>query len=1287
MCGLGPVPFYRLQLGMSILEQHQKKEPVKRHLGGAVIGLCCLLLCFPIAALGERNAEDDFALCRTPFRDGDWDLAARKFTDFIRNYPTDARLPEARLMLARSHSRGARCDEAVGAYAGFYERHPEHLSAADARRERAGCLSQLGQFLPAAVALEEVQRLFSQNTFAPDALLEAASNYRLAENFGEAARVYRRVITEYSTHVTALTARYLLAQLRFAQGDSGEALRLLGQIDETASESEQARDALLLSQRILLALNQGARASQTMKHLVKRFADSAHADSALVDFARYHFAQKRFDEAVAAYSEAAKRRSTSVDWINLVHLGLADALRESEQFERAVEMYKKVTSQSAAASGTLALANVGLATTYSRTGRARKAVPIFLRLVQRNSPAAAAASPVSRLVWAMAVRELASLYWHQGDYTRASVRYDHYLSEADRQGAAFPEVKQVDWVRLQLAKLYDSAGQSARAIQLFESLRNAAMHLQPDIQRSLAAAFEGAGETNRALDEYRLFLERFPDHNYARRVRERIELLSEFTIRDQGAYGRAVNQASIDNLNGRSRRSLLFDLAITLHQHQDFDNAVNTFETYVASYPDDPDVARAQFLLAECLLSLARKRELENAHVKADSLRQLGLEEHRILAAKDSPFSRRAQLRLIEVGALAAPDSTRLQILQSGLISFLSDSESSAIVESDIAIDTRGQALLLLGDTQRRRGTDDEASLTAALATYGQLLQLVADDQGLAVRARFGRAQCLAQLGHNGVVDSLQVLGQQAGALVPDILFELGHALIRTGEPRQAISRFSELLEAYPAYPQRRKVLEVLAATYFQVEEYRLAVSQYQRLLNSATRPERVADLQQRLAESYHAAGYSIEALNLYTAMLGEAGQAPGADSLAFSRGSLLLELGQLEEAEKAFDDLQRDFPSSTLATQARVESADLLFELKRYKEASAAYAPLLKGSATQRLVGHAVVSLYRLNRLKDGRKLSKRVDDVLWQVLVQLEEGRLHMRGGEHEQAQKLFAKIEQNCREKPPRVEDFSEPDADLASMAAVPAAAAGYYLVTSKWEQNLREPSEEGLRQSIDAQQRFLKDYGDTPLAVDVLLRVGHFNFEVLQVYLMAAGNFRRVLDSPYASTEKKHDAIWMLLQSYEKSNEYDDAQRIAARLLDDFSDHPRAKETQLQIGLLLIDQGQHAQAIGHLRNVLTWAQGEAATEARFYIGSAYQNMREYSKAIEAYNEVRFYGTGASANWITSADYQRAQCYEVLKQYSLAKSMYEEIIRREGGDSPFGIEARKQLDRLEGLLVPDR
>jgi len=115
--------------------------------------LCAVLLLPAGARRQGEDSDDEFNLARNLFRDaGDYATAAELFADFIRNRPDSRHLADARLMLARSYARSDRCGEAIGAYEEFYLEHPDHLSTAEARRERAACLRSEGDHAGAARA-------------------------------------------------------------------------------------------------------------------------------------------------------------------------------------------------------------------------------------------------------------------------------------------------------------------------------------------------------------------------------------------------------------------------------------------------------------------------------------------------------------------------------------------------------------------------------------------------------------------------------------------------------------------------------------------------------------------------------------------------------------------------------------------------------------------------------------------------------------------------------------------------------------------------------------------------------------------------------------------------------------------------------------------------------------------------------------------------------------------------------------------------------------------------------
>ena len=126
-------------------------------------------------------------------------------------------------------------------------------------------------------------------------------------------------------------------------------------------------------------------------------------------------------------------------------------------------------------------------------------------------------------------------------------------------------------------------------------------------------------------------------------------------------------------------------------------------------------------------------------------------------------------------------------------------------------------------------------------------------------------------------------------------------------------------------------------------------------------------------------------------------------------------------------------------------------------------------------------------------------------------------------------------------------------------------------------------------------------------------------------------------------------------------------------------------RLEQGIILKDKGQYVLAIALFDEMLSQQMLEAnsASEARFYIGEAYQNLGEYRKAIEAYYKVSYHGAEGFSQWITSADFQRARCHESLGEYATAITVYERIERREGGQSPQGEMAREQIDILRRKL----
>jgi len=1095
--------------------------------------LCAVLLLLTATASQGQDADDEFNLARNLFRDaGDYATAAELFADFIRNRPDSRHLADARLMLARSYARSDRCGEAIGAYEEFYLEHPDHLSTAEARRERAACLRSEGDHDGAARAYAEVQQLFSESEFAAQSLLDAGASFARAGDLPHAVEAYRTVIGNYSRDARALTARYRLAQLYFVGGQAGAAQQLLEEIGAAAPKSPAARDARLLAGRIFLFLGRRASARQVFTRLEQDFPGSAHADSARLDLASDLYTAGLYAEAAKAFDRARGRASDQA-LAQRAHLGLADARRYGGDWSAALEVYTGLLAALPADAPLRDQARLGQAICYGHTGQRAAAVRLLQELIQAGRDAAGPPSAVA----ASGLRELGSLYRRDGDLTRAITWFRRYLDEAARLGEDFPEsALDRGRTRLQLAQVYDAAGFHTEAAETYADLvaGNTATDLAAEAQFGLAAAREHADQRDLAIREYAAFLERFPIHRHAGRARDRIEYLTEFAIADPRGLDRSLQQALIDELSGRPRQSVLLDLAHALRRHQDFANAVRTFETYAASYRDDPSAAEAQYYLAESLHHLARQRRLEDRDAAADSLLELALQEDRILADGDhGEWSAESRLRLAEVAAERAPEDQRLQLREEGYRAFLADSS-----RLDPDSPARARALVGLGDALRERSAADSTLYEPAAAAYLEVMGGPVGG-GPRSRARFGLSLCrLAQGRADAAVDSLRGLLRDLrdANLQPRVLHVLGRALLQRGDAREAVVRFQELLLAFPSYEGRRTAQTQLADTHFGLGEYALAAELYRQLYTSDPLADPTGSLRRRLAESRHHQGQYSAALDLYTTLLEELPAEAAADSMRYARGQLLIALERPDEALEVLAEIARRGNAGPMAAVARRQRADLLFSLGRFDEAYADYEPLLaQPEVTAGAYGRAVLSLYQLQRPKNAgaaiKQFRKRYGkNSPWLPLFRLQEGEYLLRQRQWDKALKAFGDVADDAPAAAANEDStlLSLRDPHLRQLAADPATAAAYLSATARWEQNAAAPTEEGSLRAMEAQTAFLAEHADSPFAAPVYLRLGNYHYS-LGRYMPAAGSYRRVVDGN-ATLPQRQEAPWQLLQCY-------------------------------------------------------------------------------------------------------------------------------------------------------------
>ena len=1191
-------------------------------------------------ANAQNNAEDDFKLARNLFRDaGDYATASKLFGEFILNYPNNPRISQARLLLARSFRNNNKCDSAENAYETFILKHPDHLETSDARRERAACLSKRGLFKESAKAYLDIQSRYKASDFAPEALLSAAKNYARAGDSERTIALLEKLIGLYDGTDSAEEGRYELAVQLIKENKTKEAQSLLKILIHSNQTSKKfVASSLLINGRLALVENNNQKALKNFTELHERFSETPQSDSAYFEFAAHLYQKNLFDQAGDSFAIAEEKINiTSIKTRSL--LGLADSRRKGKKTLEALKHYQKLLSQIEPGHRDYLSGRLGQAIALGEAGEFASAVSLFhaiLKIENQNESV-------------IALRELGALYQQRGDFTQALNWLQKYL---DKVGDESETTKMV------MAELYSKTGNLEKSISTYRQLSSFEAKIR------LAKTLEIIGKPQEALNEYVAFLNHFPSSPYAKEAQARINFLRHFVVLNPQELNRMIQQSWINELNGKSRQSVQFDIAHAFYKHHDFFNASKSFEHFAAAYPKNPQISEVQFFLAESLASLAKQRSIENNRIVSDSLFALATQEFRVLARRGSnDWSQKAQLRLTQLNGGDKPDSLDLEKMEEEFRNFVNENLSNKNPTFELG-------LILLAETQLKLGPKIKASIDSAFANFTELRQSFPKSL-LMPRALFGIGQSLSMRGNiNAAIDTLHKFLQlfPKDKNVPSALFEIAQMLSSENQVEDAVSVLQELRWGHPSFSRRHLVMEQLGDIYFDSQQYPAAIELYNSLANQLNDSKLKSYIIHKLARSYHLSGNYTSAQKTYTTLIENASEYASKDSIIFEQAILFLKLGDEENSINTFLSIHEQFPKSTLGKQGLARAGHISFSLKDYNRSITIYESLISSESIYDTLtyGQYAIALFRTENIGAALKATKTFKqrfDSSWQTRFELEAANYYKRNNQYDRALKTYKKVEQA---KSP-----------LASEAA-------YEAVMLVWNRNKMDPSEDGTEKAIKSLNHFVKKYPNSRQIPAIFLHIANYQYS-LRRYLQAAGAYKQVLSHPDASSDLVQEAIWLLLKSYLAAHEYESAHQVADKILEEFPDHPNLLDVRLELGIILKEKGLYRDAIQHFdsqlnQHVLT---ANDASEARFYIGQSYQNLGEYRKAIEAYYKVSYHGANGSSQWITSADFQRAKCHESLSEYTTAIVIYDRIIQREGGNSPQGEMANEQVQKLRVVL----
>ncbi|RMH52257.1 MAG: tetratricopeptide repeat protein [Bacteroidetes bacterium] len=412
--------------------------------------------------------------------------------------------------------------------------------------------------------------------------------------------------------------------------------------------------------------------------------------------------------------------------------------------------------------------------------------------------------------------------------------------------------------------------------------------------------------------------------------------------------------------------------------------------------------------------------------------------------------------------------------------------------------------------------------------------------------------------------EAIQAYARAAGDGEPYALYQMAQAFSNAGDAYQAADTFRRLLEEYPDSEWREEARYQLGYLYFLSQDYDQAIQQYEILIREHPRDPLVPKAKYGIGDALFNAGRLEEAVAAYRRVLAEHPNSSFAADAAAGVLYALIALGEDRRAEEIIEEFTAQHPDSPIIDELRYRLAETRYQAGRTEEALADFQRFIRTSGNTTLLPEAYYYL-----------------------------GTIFL---EQQRTQEAEAYLRQIVQTYP------SSPRAPVAAQQL-----GRLYLESGRNQEALAlYRTMETLRPN-DAQLIAQARYGQGR----ALLNLGRDR----EAETLLRNAVETAPDSPASLP-----ALLGLARVHEKQGNLPEALRLYRQVAAQSRDEIGA-EALLQLGTLLLQEGQARTAIEELSRMLVLFQGYSDWIARSYLvqARAFRTLGERGEAARLYDQI--------------------------------------------------------------------
>ncbi|MGA7839152.1 MAG: tetratricopeptide repeat protein [Ignavibacteriaceae bacterium] len=302
----------------------------------------------------ELNAEALYGRAYCYYNLGDYQNAADKFSNFLKNYPNNSRSVDSRLRLADSYYGMKNYSSSSRVFKDLLSFDKSSLKNPDTYYQYAQTLYKSGETREAISEFNNLQRKFPRSNYADKSLYIIGWIYFQQNNFDQAIRSYENVLEKYPNSNLGPTIYYSIGDCYFNQGKYDSAIVSYQTVLVDYPTSSHVFDAVNGIQYSYIAKNEPEKAIDLIDQFVQqnpglKFADQIYFKKGGIYYGlhEYEKSEESYKDFITKFPES-KQIPDAYYWIGKS----AENLKQNDEaifnFNRIFENYP--TSEFAGAS-------------------------------------------------------------------------------------------------------------------------------------------------------------------------------------------------------------------------------------------------------------------------------------------------------------------------------------------------------------------------------------------------------------------------------------------------------------------------------------------------------------------------------------------------------------------------------------------------------------------------------------------------------------------------------------------------------------------------------------------------------------------------------------------------------------------------------------------------------------------------------------------------------------------------------------------------------------------------